>query len=185
MQRTASQTVGPFFLDALIHAGDENIAKAGTSGEAMILEGSVLDAEGTQVNDAVLELFQADTAGQYALDNQQARSGALFSGFGRATMDASGKFRFNTLYPGAVRGANTVQAPHFDLMVFARGLLKPLVTRIYFEDDRSNAADPVLALVPAHRRMTLVASRDTMAGPSVWRFDVHLQGKHETVFFDF
>ena len=185
MQRTASQTVGPFFLDALIHAGDEIIAKAGTSGLAMILEGSVLDAEGAQVNDSVLELFQADAAGQYALDNQQTRSGGVFSGFGRATMDASGKFRFNTIYPGVVRDANMAQAPHFDLMVFARGLLKPLVTRIYFEADPRNAADPVLALVPAHRRGTLVAHRDATAGQSVWRFDVHLQGKDETVFFDF
>ena len=185
MQRTASQTVGPFFLDALIHVGDEVIAKAGTAGEAMILEGSVLDAEGAPVNDAVLELFQADAAGQYALDNQQTRSGTVFSGFGRATMDATGKYRFSTIYPGVVRGTNMVQAPHFDLMVFARGLLKPLVTRIYFEDDPSNAADSVLALVPAHRRMTLVARRDATAGPSVWRFDVRLQGKDETVFFDF
>ena len=185
MQRTASQTVGPFFLDALIHAGDENIAKAGTSGVPMILEGSVFDAEGAQVNDAVLELFQADATGEYAPDNQQTRSGAAFNGFGRATMDASGKFRFNTIYPGAVRDANTTQAPHFDLMVFARGLLKPLVTRIYFEADPSNAADPVLALVPAHRRGTLVAHRDATAGQSVWCFDVHLQGKDETVFFDF
>ena len=185
MQRTASQTVGPFFLDALIHAGDEIIAKAGTSGVAMILEGSVLDAEGAQVNDSVLELFQADAAGQYATDNQQTRLGAVFNGFGRTTIDASGKFRFSTVYPGVVRSANMVQAPHFDLMVFARGLLKPLVTRIYFEADSGNAADPVLALVPAHRRGTLLASRDATAGQSVWRFDVRLQGKDETVFFDF
>ena len=185
MQRTASQTVGPFFLDALIHAGDEVIFRAGTAGEAMILEGNVLDAEGTQVNDSVLELFQADAAGQYALGNQQTRSGGVFSGFGRATMDTSGKFRFHTVYPGVVRGANMIQAPHFDLMVFARGLLKPLVTRIYFEADSGNATDPVLALVPAHRRGTLLARRDATAGQSVWRFDVHLQGKDETVFFDF
>ena len=185
MQRTASQTVGPFFLDALIHAGDEIIAKSGTLGDAMILEANVLDAEGAQVNDAVLELFQADAAGQYAPDNQQTRLGAVFNGFGRTTIDASGKYRFSTVYPGVVHSANMVQAPHFDLMVFARGLLKPLVTRIYFEADASNAADPVLALVPTHRRSALLAKRDTAAGQSVWRFDVHLQGKDETVFFDF
>ena len=151
----------------------------------MILEGTVLDAEGAQVHDAVLELFQADADGQYAPDNQQTRSGALFNGFGRATMDASGKFRFDTVYPGVVSGAKMAQAPHFDLMVFARGLLKPLVTRIYFEGDARNAADPVLALVPAHRRGTLMAKRNATAGQSVWRFDLHLQGKDETVFFDF
>ena len=133
MQRTASQTVGPFFLEALIHGGDEVIAKPGTAGEALILEGKVLDAEGTPVHDAILEIFQTDAAGQYIADSPAARSGSLFTGFGRATTDKSGTFRFSTVYPGIAPAAGISHAPHLDLMVFARGLLKPLVTRIYFE----------------------------------------------------
>ncbi len=185
MQATASQTVGPFFLDALIHVGDENLAKPGTPGDAIVLEGKVLDAEGAPVFDAVLEILQADASGNYIADSPAARSGSWFTGFGRAAADAAGTFCFKTVYPGAVSVAGTVHAPHLDLMVFARGLLKPLVTRIYFAGDPDNAQDPVLAQVPVHRRATLEARRDAALGPAGWRFDVHLQGKNETIFFDF
>ena len=185
MQHTASQTVGPFFLEALIHVGDELVAKPDTVGEVMNLEGKVLDAEGAPVNDAVLEIFQTDATGQYVADSPEARSGSMFTGFGRATTDSSGTFRFSTVYPGATHVAGLKHAPHLDLMVFARGLLKPLVTRVYFEADADNSHDPVLAQVPAHRRTTLEAKRDAALDPSGWRFDVRLQGKDETVFFDF
>ncbi len=185
MQRTASQTVGPFFLEALVHGDDEVIAKPGTLGEALLLEGKVLDAEGAPVNDAVLEILQTDANGQYVADSAEARSGSLFTGFGRATTDSSGTFRFSTVYPGATHAAGMKHAPHLDLMVFARGLLRPLVTRVYFEADANNSHDPVLAQVPTHRRATLEAKRDAALGPSGWRFDVRLQGKNETVFFDF
>ena len=185
MQATASQTVGPFFLDALIHGGDENLAKPGTPGDAFVLQGKVLDAEGTPVNDAILEILQTDATGKYVADSAAARSGNQFTGFGRASPDASGTFCFNTVYPGPASVHGEVLAPHIDLMVFARGLLKPLVTRIYFAGDTRNAHDSVFAQVPVHRRATLEAKRDAALGPSVWRFDVRLQGKEETVFFDF
>ena len=185
MQATASQTVGPFFLDALIHVGDENLAKPGTLGDVIMLEGKVLDAEGAPVLDAILEILQADVNGNEIADSPAARSGSLFTGFGRAATDAEGIFRFKTVYPGAASVAGMVQAPHLDLMVFARGLLKPLVTRIYFAGDPDNARDPVFTQVPVHRRATLEARRDAALGPAGWRFDVHLQGKNETIFFDF
>jgi protocatechuate 3,4-dioxygenase alpha subunit len=185
MQRTASQTVGPFFLEALIHAGDEVLAKPGTAGAKIVVEGKVLDADGVMVNDAVLEIFQVDASGQYVSDGAASKSGARFTGFGRATIDGSGLFRFTTVYPGALHSAAGVEAPHLDVMVFARGLLKPLVTRIYFEGDAANAKDPVLAQVPANRRHTLQARRGADNGSGTWHFDVHLQGKDETVFFDF
>lgn len=184
MQHTASQTVGPFFLEALIHVGDELVAKPDTFGEVMNLEGKVLDAEGAPVNDAILEIFQTDAKGQYVADSPGARSGSMFTGFGRATTDSSGAFRFSSVYPGATHVAGLTHAPHLNLMVFARGLLKPLVTRVYFETDVNNLHDPVLAQVPAHRRATLEARRDAALGPSVWRFTVRLQGKDETVFFE-
>ena len=185
MQATASQTVGPFFLDALIHVGDENLAKPGTLGDVIMLEGKVLDAEGAPVFDAILEILQADVNGKEIADSPAARSGSLFTGFGRAATDAEGIFRFKTVYPGGVTPRGVVHAPHLDLMLFARGLLKPLVTRIYFAGDPDNEHDPVLLQVPLHRRATLQATRDAALGPANWRFDVHLQGRNETVFFDF
>ncbi len=186
MLRSASQTVGPFFLEALIHTDDEVLAKADTRGERIVIEGRVLDAEGAAVNDAVVEVFQADASGQYVADTVGARSGKQFSGFGRASTHAGGMFRFNTIYPGAVKhaGAET-QAPHMEVMVFARGLLKPLVTRLYFAGEAANADDPVLRQIPAARRHTLEARREEGSGPAVWRFDIRLQGQDETVFFDF
>lgn len=185
MQRTASQTVGPFFLDALIHAGDEVIAKPGTAGKQIIVEGVVRDGEGNAVSDAFIEIAQADAAGRVVADSVELRTGAHFSGFGRASTDISGKFRFTTVYPGAVVLDGTSHAPHLNVMVFARGLLKPLVTRIYFAGDAVNAVDPVLAVVPAHRRATLEAQTVAAGDVAVWRFDLRLQGKGETVFFDF
>ena len=185
MQRSASQTVGPFFLEALIHGGDEIIAKPGTPGETIILEGRVLDAEGSAVTDALLEISQADTTGRYVADSAEARSGLRFTGFGRAATDNLGKFRFTTVYPGVAHAEDRNRdAPHLDVMVFARGLLKPLVTRIYFEGHAGNAHDPVLAEVPESRRSTLEARRASLAS-AVWEFDVRLQGHDETVFFDF
>lgn len=184
MQRTASQTVGPFFLDALVHDGDEIIAKTGTAGQALVLEGNVIDGEGAPVNDAILEIFQADATGSYVADSPEARSGSLFTGFGRATTDKSGRFSFCTVYPG-VSATDIDHAPHLNLMVFARGLVKPLVTRIHFEGDVHNAHDPILADMPTHRRTTLVARRDASNDSQVWRFDVRLQGKDETVFFEY
>ena len=185
MRATASQTVGPFFLDALIHVGDENLAKLGTLGDVIMLEGKVLDAEGAPVFDAILEILQAGVNGNEITDSPAARSGSLFTGFGRAATDAEGIFRFKTVYPGGVTTTGVVHAPHLDLMLFARGLLKPLVTRIYFAGDPDNVHDPVLLQVPIHRRATLEARRDEALGPASWRFDVHMQGRNETVFFDF
>ncbi len=186
MLRSASQTVGPFFLEALIHPGDETLAKLGTAGEPIVIEGQVLDAEGASVSDAIVEVFQADATGRHVADGSAARSGMQFTGFGRASTQVGGKFRFTTIYPGAVPGPDgEMQAPHIELMVFARGLLKPLLTRLYFAGNAGNSRDPVLAQVPAGRRHTLEARREVGEGPAVWRFDVRLQGRDETVFFDF
>lgn len=184
--RTASQTVGPFFLDALIHRRDEVLVKPGSEGEQIVVEGRVFDGEGNAVCDAVLEIVQADATGCYVKDDADLRAVSRFTGFGRAATDATGTFHFTTIYPGAMRARDgSGEAPHLDLMVFARGLLKPLVTRIYFAGDARNAHDAVLAQIPAHRRSTLEARLDSDGNGEIWRFDVRLQGKDETVFFDF
>jgi protocatechuate 3,4-dioxygenase alpha subunit len=137
------------------------------------------------VNDAAVEIWQANSQGKYASpeDPQDKPLDPGFRGYGRSLTDDAGNFRFRTIKPGRVPGPDgKLQAPHLSVTIFMRGLLKQLVTRVYFPDDPANADDPVLQLVPAERRVTLVARRRP-DGALEW--NVVLQGKNETVFFDF
>lgn len=180
---TPSQTIGPFFAYALTpraYGGSElatgTVAAEGVAGERIRIVGTVYDGDGIPVGDAMLETWQADAQGRY-----NAAGNAGFSGFGRIEATAEGAFQIETIRPGTVAAPDgTMQAPHLSLSVFARGLLTRLTTRIYFEGEAANAADPVLALVPAQRRQTLIATREADGS---FRFDVHLQGENETVFF--
>ena len=189
---TPSSTVGPFFLFGLVPStigGTDlalsNLVTRDACGERIRIEGRVFDGDGAIVPDAVIEIWQADGAGRYDhATRQSVRSNTAFRGFGRAPTDANGRFRFDTVKPGAVTDpAGGKQAPHIVANVFARGVLKQMVTRIYFSDEAASTSDPVLALVPENRRATLIAQRDD-AGQAVYRFDIHLQGEHETVFFE-
>jgi protocatechuate 3,4-dioxygenase alpha subunit len=189
---TPSQTVGPFFKYGLT-PGDQydwndaftgNLVTPDASGERIRVEGRVFDGEGQPVPDAMLEIWQADSQGRFA-DPQDKRAlpNTKFRGFGRAGTDANGLYVFDTVKPGAVPDPDgKPQAPHLLLAVFARGMLRHLYTRIYFGDEKSNASDPVLALVPSDRRATLIATRE--AGSAVYKLDLRLQGENETVFFD-
>jgi protocatechuate 3,4-dioxygenase, alpha subunit len=191
---TPSQTVGPFFKYGLTPNGQYewndaftgNLITPDASGERIRIEGRVFDGEGAPVPDAMLEIWQADAQGRFA-DPQDKRAlpNAKFRGFGRSGTDANGTFVFDTIKPGSVPDPyGKPQAPHVLLVVFARGMLRHLYTRIYFADEASNAGDPVLALVPAERRATLIAARESGNGNAVYRLDLHLQGQAETVFFD-
>jgi protocatechuate 3,4-dioxygenase alpha subunit len=181
---TPSQTIGPFFAYALTprayggpELATEIMASDGVAGERIRIEGAVFDGDGAAVLDAMLEIWQADGQGRF-----NAAGNAGFTGFGRAETTPEGGFFFETVRPGALPApGGTMQAPHLSVSVFARGLLLRLITRIYFSDEPANADDPVLALVPAGRRDTLVARR-TRDG--VYRFDIRLQGEGETVFFE-
>ncbi len=181
---TASQTVGPYFaigLDALLR---DDLAPTGVPGHRVTIAGRVLDGDGTPVTDALLELWQANAEGRYAHpdDRQERAADPRFHGFGRVSTDAAGAFRFATIVPGRVPGPDgALQAPHILVGVFMRGLLKQLVTRIYFPDDDATAQDPVLALVPIERRGTLIARPEPVGG---FTWNVILQGEGETVFFD-
>lgn len=186
---TASQTVGPFFSIGLTRPELADLTRGGkASGEAIVIEGQVRDGDGAPVPDAVLEIWQANAAGKYAHpeDLQDKPADADFIGFGRAFTDKQGRYRFTTIRPGAVPGrGNALQAPHIALAVFARGLLRHLVTRIYFADlAAANAADPVLSGIgdPAARQSLLARPVDGTA--PAYRFDVVLQGEGETAFFD-
>jgi protocatechuate 3,4-dioxygenase alpha subunit len=166
---TPSQTIGPFFAILLPLGSDELVDPK--RDDAITLAGRVYDGAGAPVVDALLEMWQADGNGKYASRG----------GFGRYMTDAAGGFRFVTSKPGRVEGTDErLQAPHVSVSLFARGLLKRLATRVYFEDEPSNEKDPVLLTVAEGRRSTLVARRD---GAGVYRFDIHLQGENETVFF--
>lgn len=181
---TPSQTVGPFFRDALLAEDQTHLVHKDHPG-AVHIRGTVYDGEGQPVPDAMLELWQAGPDGRYA-GSQGGSPGNGFTGFGRSGTDAEGAYEFLTVKPGRVPGPDGAeQAPHLLVSVFARGLLKRLVTRIYLPDEReANATDPVLLAVEESLRPTLVA--ETESGGL--RFDVRLQdgpgGEPETVFFD-
>jgi len=185
LRASTSQTIGPFLRIGLEWMQIEELAPRGVSGERVTIRGRVIDADGRPVNDAAVEIWQANSQGRYASpeDRQEKPLEPAFRGYGRSLTDEQGGFRFSTVKPGPVPGpGNSLQAPHLNVVIFMRGLLKQLMTRMYFPDDAANAADPVLALVPVERRSTLIA-RKTADGTLEW--NVILQGRDETVFFDF
>src|SRR5205807_8704978 len=138
--------------------------------------------DGAPCDDALIEIWQPNAAGKYAHPDDPQPAEKLdpgFTGFGRAATDASGGYRFTTIRPGRVPApGGLLQAPHINLALFARGLLRGLSTRIYFSDEASNQTDPVLSSIadPAARR-TLIAARQPGPGPALYRFDIVLQGE--------
>lgn len=185
LHTTSSQTVGPYLHIGLTWLVTDNLVGPGVSGDRYVIEGRIVDADGEPVNDALVEVWQANAFGRYDHPDD-ARELPLepgFMGFGRIPTDAAGRFSFTTIKPGPVPAADgTMQAPHINVTVFMRGMLKQLHSRIYFPDEPANARDPVLASVPAERRETLVAKR---MGDDVLQWNVVLQGEGETVFFEF
>jgi protocatechuate 3,4-dioxygenase alpha subunit len=175
---TASQTVGPYFGIALPWADGPLVVPDGTDGSFWI-RGRVTDGAGEPVPDALVETWQADPDGRFPQASPGGTAG--FRGFGRCPTDEDGRFGVLTVMPGTVAGTDeAVQAPHIDVAVFARGLLKQVVTRIYFPDHPSNALDPVLSSVPSPSQATMLARR-TDDG---YTFDIRLQGDGATAFFE-
>ena len=191
LKQTPSQTLGPFFAYGLTpeqygytHRGiaGNTLAAPGVPGDHVRIEGRIFDGAGAPIDDAMIEIWQADADGRYAGADRDDAGGAAFTGFGRCGSDDAGGFWFTTIKPGAIGDG---QAPHIGVIVQARGILNHAFTRIYFADEaEANSADPALKSVPADRRDTLIAARsETPAGP-VYSFDIHMQGDDETVFFD-
>ena len=195
--QTPWQTLGPFFHYALPYPGGADLVgasdagarpdlvpsehfllpspqrKARIEGEVIEVAGRVIDGAGEAVPDALVEIWQADARGAY---------GEGFAHFGRAATADDGGYRFRTVRPGRTAGpGNSLQAAHIAVAVMGRGLLRRLVTRLYFEGEPGLDEDPVLGLVPEARRQTLIARR---VGPAAYDFDIVLQGPGETVFFD-
>jgi protocatechuate 3,4-dioxygenase, alpha subunit len=178
---TPSQTAGPFLHVGLTDTRSvSRIAGEGAKGERLWITFRLLDGDGLPVPDAMIELWQADSEGNY----KEGSPDGEFSGFGRMATSEDGSCTFETIRPGRVAGpGSTVQAPHINVSVFSRGLLKRLSTRVYFADDRANSEDPVLALVPEDRRATLLAHPDPGRDRS-WIQVIRMRGEGETVFFD-
>jgi protocatechuate 3,4-dioxygenase alpha subunit len=181
---TASETVGPFFHFGLAtDAAMGRVADRSAKGEFITLRFRVTDGDGSPVPDALVEIWQVDAEGVEALPPS---AGAMpaFRGFGRLPTAEDGTCEFETVRPGRVPdGQGGLQASHINVCLFARGLLRQLHTRVYFEGDAALEEDAALALVPADRRRTLMARRDPRSQDR-WLFDLRLQGKDETVFFN-
>jgi protocatechuate 3,4-dioxygenase alpha subunit len=167
--RTPSQTVGPFFSIGLSVEPQNEVVEPGSPGAVEIV-GRVVDGAGEGVPDSMVEIWQADESGEHREQFGWARSGT----------DAEGAFRFVTVKPGPVAdGEGRTQAPHLDVFVFARGLLKPVYTRMYFPDEPTNRDDPLLAALDETGRAALTATPESGG----LRFDVRLQGDDQTPFF--
>jgi protocatechuate 3,4-dioxygenase alpha subunit len=190
---TPSQTVGPFFAYCLTPKSygypelvTNDLLTEDAPGDRIRIEGRVVDGDGAPVPDAMIEIWQADGHGRYASPaDTRAVANTRFKGFGRSDCDSDGRYSFTTVKPGPVPGPDGgMQAPHINVNIFARGVLKQLVTRIYFEGEAANDGDPILALVPADARHTLIAKRAPDGGTPAYVFDIRLQGENETVFFE-
>ena len=183
MYTTSSQTIGPYLHIGMTWLVDENMAAEGVAGERITVTGRVVDGDGAPVTDAMLEIWQANAHGRYAHpeDTRNLPADERFSGWGRVFTDEDGRFRFHTVKPGRVPSPDgTLQAPHLNVTIFMRGLLKHLMTRVYFDGDPANASDALLASVPKARAGTMLARR---SGATL-EWNVALQGPGETVFFD-
>jgi len=175
---TASQTIGPFFKYGLDWPGGDKLFPESVPGRRIRVTGIVTDFKGDPVPDALIEFWQADAAGRFGAARQ-----GVSAGFGRVPTDETGRYTVHSIYPGRVAGPDgRMQAPHILVVLFARGLLAQVVTRMYFDGDAANQDDPVLALCGA-RAATLIAKGDA-ADANAYIWNVSLQGADETVFFD-
>jgi len=192
LRQTPSQTVGPYFAyglspeqygyqQNLTSIAGSQMAEGDIEGQRIRIEGNVYDGAGNPISDALIEIWQADSLGRYAHPADPRGSNNTFKGFGRCGTgtDPRRRFWFDTIKPGKVEAD---QAPHLNVIVSMRGMLLHAFTRVWFSDEAAaNATDKVLNTVPEARRHTLIA---THQGGGVYRFDIHMQGDSETVFFD-
>src|SRR5256885_1706710 len=170
-----TRPVGPFFAMRLGESGWADGGAEKAIGGHSTVEGPVREGDGAVVPDSLVEIWQANAAGRYAHpdDHQSKPLDPNFTGYGRAPTDDNGHFAIETVMPGRVPGPDgTLQAPHLLLGILARGILTRLVTRIYFDDEPSTQEDPILALVPADRRTTLIAKH---TDDDRYQFDLILQ----------
>jgi protocatechuate 3,4-dioxygenase, alpha subunit len=185
LEPSGSQTVGPYFTIGLEYLCSHAVPEPAANAETVSVSGRLLDADGVPVPDAMLELWQADPRGRYTSEERAAivDKPTDLPGFARVATDSQGAFWFATAKPGMVPFDNDrMQAPHIVVLIFMRGLLRHLITRMYFPDEDANKVDPVLELLPPDRRGTIIARRDP-ENPAALQWNIILQGEEETVFF--
>ncbi|HET6539859.1 MAG TPA: protocatechuate 3,4-dioxygenase subunit alpha [Chryseolinea sp.] len=183
---TPSQTVGPFFAYGITAeqygygytqiANNKLVSDEDANGNRIKITGRVIDGAGDPIPDAVIEIWQGDNKGSY--------SNPSFRGFGRVGTGTShdNSFEFETIKPGRIGN----EASHINVIVLMRGLLTHAFTRIYFSDEEeANQQDPVLNSIAIERRKTLIAQKVHDSHMVRYRFDIHMQGDNETVFFEF
>src|ERR671922_141937 len=190
LPHTLSELTAPIFGYGDIKPGDSDLTKqhkGEPQGERIVVSGRVLDENGKALPGILIEIWQANAAGRYnhRVDQHDAPLDPNFTGAGRVLSDAEGRYRFMTIRPGEYPWRNHHNAwrpAHIHFSLFGPAIVTRLITQMYFPGDPANADDPVLALVPAERRGTLVAKK---RGDGALEWNVALQGKNETVFFDF
>jgi protocatechuate 3,4-dioxygenase, alpha subunit len=185
---TPSQTIGPFFAYSLTAEQykynfnsivNEKLLNDKTAGEQICIKGKVFDGAGNTVHDAMIELWQADAAGEYrtAVINKKNDG---FTGFGRVGTGVADDHSFclYTIKPAAINN----EAPHINISLFMRGSLHRLSTRLYFSDE-VNDNDPLLSSIDPERRKTLIAKKEITSSGIEYVFNIFMQGENETVFF--
>jgi protocatechuate 3,4-dioxygenase alpha subunit len=197
LPETSSQTAGPYvhigctpnfagIKGVYEHDLGHRMVEDGAKGERITITGRILDGTGTPLKDAMTEIWQADASGLYNSPSEmRGRADPHFVGWGRCATDmVSGEFRFETVKPGQVPFVDgRLMAPHITFWIVARGINIGLQTRMYFADEEeANAQDPVLARVEHRVRVPTLLGHKT--GDGQYRFDIHLQGPDETIFFD-
>ena len=171
---TGESTLGPFFPPRYVDAGANDLTTIEgrkAKGEPIEISGRVLQADGTPLENLVVEIWQADARGIYRhpADPRHTQADPDFLGWGRSATDADGNYRFRTIRPGAPQG----RAPHINFMVMYSGLMRILKTTMFLADGE----DPVLMAVPPSRRNLLIAKGN-------YEFNIRLSGENETPFFD-
>lgn len=194
--QSPGQTIGPYFAYCLTPEGygregitGNVLAGPATRGEHIRITGRLIAGDGSALDDALVEVWQANAAGRYAHPADTRADVPLdpaFNGFGRCQTDKEGRFTFDTVKPGRVPGqGNRLQAPHISIIIHSRGMLSHACSRIYFSDEaQANGEDPVLGSIEVARRPTIIARREDTPGGPVYHLDIHMQGDKETVFFD-
>ncbi len=197
LHESPSQTAGPYVHIGLtpIFSGIDGVFEedpgsrminADTLGQRISVSGCVYDGNEAPLADALIEIWQADAAGLYPSPREDRGSAdPNFGGWGRCPADlATGEFRFDTIKPGSLADTDGSRAaPHITVWIVARGINIGLHTRLYFGDEtEANAADPILSSIVARERIDTLMARSE--GEGRYRFDIHLQGPHETIFFD-
>ncbi|MDA0347366.1 MAG: protocatechuate 3,4-dioxygenase subunit alpha [Verrucomicrobia bacterium] len=189
-KQTPSQTVGPFFSYGLApeqygydfrELASGNVARDYEAGEPITIVGKVFSGSGDLMKNVIVESWQADGEGKYS----RTICADKFSGFGRfgTGTDEENRYIIRTVKPGKV---DEQQAPHIALTIFSRGLMHHVYTRLYFSDEvEANEQDPLLRLIPANRRNTLIAQKVQDEQDVVYQFDIHMQGDQATVFLEF